>query len=88
MNPAEKVFGDPIVKIALTFAVWVIILAILPASPFLQFIVGVESNALPYLNWFIPIGRCLTVMTVWWTAVITYYAISWILRQVGIIGGS
>ena len=88
MNPVNSALSSPIVKIVLTTTVWVLLLILLPTTPFQQFIVGIGN--LPYLkwlNWFMPIGRCLTVMSIWWTAIIAYYAISWILRQIGMIGG-
>ena len=87
-NPVTSALTSPIVKIVLTTTVWVLLLVLLPTTPFQQFIVGIGS--LPYLkwlNWFMPIGRCLTVMSIWWTAIIAYYAILWILRQIGMIGG-
>ena len=68
---------DTIVKILLTLAVAGILIAILPISPFRAIIETVaELPYLGYLNWFFPVGRCGI-----------YYGISWILRQLDIIGG-
>lgn len=78
---------DTIIKILVTLALAGIILAVLPASPFSSVIETI--GALPYLgylNWFFPVGRCLSVMTVWLVAVGIYYGVSWIFRQLGIIG--
>ena len=78
---------SPIVKIVLTLAIWGIILVILPNTPFMNYLEDfTQSQYLGWLNWFIPFGRCIAAMAVWWSAVITYYAISWIMRQLGIIG--
>ena len=88
LNPVNSALTSPIVKIVLTTTIWVLILILLPTTPFQQFIVGIGATPyLAWLNWFMPIGRCLTVMSVWWTAIVAYYAISWILRQIGMIGG-
>ena len=77
----------PIVKIVLTLAVWGLILVILPNTPFMQYLEAFEQTQyLNWLNWFIPFGTCVTIMATWWIAVIAYYAISWILRQLGFIG--
>lgn len=87
-NPLiNSITSSPIVKIVLTIAMFTLLLAILPDTPFMQFLI--QLNELPYLNylnWFVPVGRCLTVMTAWWTCVVVYYGISWILRQLGFVG--
>ena len=86
LNPVNSALTSPIVKIVLTTTIWVLILVLLPTTPFQQFIVGIGATPyLGWLNWFMPIGRCLTVLSVWWTAIVAYYAISWILRQIGMI---
>lgn len=86
-NPFNSFLTDPIVKIVLTVALWAIVLVILPNTPFMQFLENfADLPYLGYLNWFLPIGSCLTVMAVWWTAVVVYYGISWILRQINAIG--
>lgn len=77
---------DTIVKILLTLAVAGILIAILPISPFQS---AIESlGSLPYvsyLNWFFPVGRCLTVLGAWAVCIGAYYAIAWILRQLNIV---
>ena len=79
--------SSSIVKIVLTLAIWGIILVILPNTPFMQYLEDfTQSDYLGWLNWFIPFGRCIAAMAVWWSAVIVYYGISWIMRQLGIIG--
>lgn len=79
---------DTIVKIIITLAVAGILIAILPISPFQSIITAIgEIPYLGYLNWFFPVGRCLTVLTAWAAAVAVYYGIAWILRQLDIIGG-
>ena len=63
------------------------LLKVLPLSPFQQFIE--QFRALPYLgwlNWFFPVGDCLTVMTAWLVAVGLFYLYSVVMRWVKIIG--
>lgn len=79
---------DTIVKILLTLAVAGILIAILPVSPFQAVLSSLEETPyLGYLNWFFPVGRCVSVLTAWGVAIGVYYGISWILRQLDIIGG-
>lgn len=79
---------DVVVKILLTVAIAAIIIAILPVSPFQSVVQSLsETPYLGYLNWFFPIGRCLTVLVSWGIAIGTFYGVSWILRQLDIIGG-
>lgn len=86
-NPVNTFLSAPIVKIVLTVTAWTLLLILLPETPFLQFITGINTVPyLAYLNWFVPFGTCATIMSVWWTAVIVFYAISWILRQLGLLG--
>lgn len=87
-NPIfQAITSSPIVKIFLTLTVAVVIITLLPSSPVMPFLREVgELPYLNYINWIIPIGKCATVMTAWWTAVVIYYGISWILRQLGIVG--
>lgn len=68
-----------------TFGQW--LTTVLPLSPFQQFIDGFRS--LPYLgwlNWFFPVGDCLTVMLAWLGAVGMFYLYSIIMRWVKMIG--
>ena len=79
---------DTIVKILITLAVAGILIAILPISPFRAIIETVaELPYLGYLNWFFPVGRCVSALMLWCSAIGIYYGISWILRQLDIIGG-
>lgn len=62
------------------------LVSLLPLSPFQPYIE--QFAALPYLgylNWFFPIGDCLTIMSVWLTAIATYYAYSALLRWTRVI---
>lgn len=63
------------------------IIAILPTSPFAEFIS--EFASLPflgYLNWFFPVHECLVVMTAWLGAIALFYVYSIVMRWVKMIG--
>ena len=63
------------------------VLALLPLSPFQEFIGNFRS--LPYLgwlNWFFPVGDCLVVMGVWLGAVGLFYLYSIVMRWLKMIG--
>lgn len=63
------------------------LLEVLPLSPFQQFID--QFRSLPYLgwlNWFFPVGTCLTVMAAWLVAVGLFYLYSILMRWLKIIG--
>lgn len=63
------------------------LLQVLPHSPFQQYID--QFRSLPYLgwlNWFFPVGSCLTVMAVWLVAVGLFYLYSILMRWLKIIG--
>lgn len=77
---------DTIVKILLTLAIASILIAILPVSPFQNFIEALgELPYIGYFNWFFPVGRCLTTLAAWATCLGIWYGISWIFRQLDII---
>lgn len=77
---------DTIVKILFTIAIAGIIIAILPVSPFKSVIETLgELPFIGYLNWFFPVGRCLTVLTGWGVCMGVYYGVAWIFRQLNII---
>lgn len=79
---------DTIVKIFLTIALAVVLIALLPASPFRGLIADITPIVSPYigyLNWVFPVGRCLTVLVAWATCIGIYYGIAWILRQLDIV---
>lgn len=78
---------DTIVKILLTLAIGGLLIAILPASPFPSIIETIgELPMLGYLNWFIPVGKLLGILTAWASAILIFFGIAWIFRQLGIIG--
>ena len=63
------------------------LLEVLPLSPFQQYID--QFRSLPYLgwlNWFFPVGSCLTVMAAWLVAVGLFYLYSILMRWLKIIG--
>lgn len=60
---------------------------VLPTSPFSQFIK--QFGDLPYLgwvNWFVPIGPALNILTVWLAAIAVFYIYSIALRWLKAIG--
>ena len=63
------------------------LMQVLPISPFQQYID--QFRSLPYLgwlNWFFPVGACLTVMAAWLVAVGLFYLYSILMRWIKIIG--
>ena len=63
------------------------ILALLPTSPFRQFIDSwIPPSYLGWLNWFFPVGEILGVLTLWLTSVALFYLYSIIMRWVKLIG--
>ena len=58
--------SDSLFKIALTLSIGLMLIAVLPISPFQNFVN--ELNGVPYLsylNWFFPVGKCLALLGVW-----------------------
>lgn len=63
------------------------VISLLPSSPFAT--VFAQIGNLPYLgylNWFVPVGQILGVMTVWLAAIATYYLYSVFMRWIKLIG--
>lgn len=80
-------FVDTIVKIVLTLAVAGILIGLLPDSPFPAIIAQLEElPMIGYINWFFPIGQAIGILASWGSAILVFYGIAWILRQLGIIG--
>ncbi|NLD20354.1 MAG: hypothetical protein GX663_08965 [Clostridiales bacterium] len=77
---------DTAFKVGITCAIAIVLFGILPISPFQDFISSMEQTPyLGYVNWFFPVGRCLTLLVAWGTAIGVFYGIQWILRQFDII---
>lgn len=88
MNIEETIKSAPLVKIFLTLAITTLIIAILPDTPFMQYLEEINDLPfLPYINWLIPFDKMAGVMSAWWTAVVVYYGVRWILSQLGHVGG-
>lgn len=63
------------------------VVSLFPLSPFRGFIQSLQT--LPYLgwlNWFFPVGQCLTILTAWLVAIGTFYLWSVVARWVKLIG--
>lgn len=63
----------------------------LPTSPVQTFLVENDITSdirqfLGYLNWFIPVGTILTILSLWLVAIGLFYLVQWILRTYKIIG--
>lgn len=63
----------------------------LPISPFQRWIAGwdgweVIAKYMRWINWFVPVGTILQILTIWLTAIAVFYAIMAILRWVKIVG--
>ena len=78
---------DTIVKILITLAIGGLLIGILPASPFPSIIETIgELPMIGYINWFIPVGKLLGILYAWASAIVIFFGIAWIFRQLGIIG--
>lgn len=79
---------DTIVKIAITLILGVVLIGLLPASPFQSFLGEISpiiSQYIGYINWVFPVGKCLAVLTAWGVCIGAYYGIQWILKQLDIV---
>lgn len=64
-----------------------VVLSVLPSSPFLPVINYLEGlRFLNYLNWLVPVGDMLTVMTYWLSCIAIFYCFSIVLRWVKLVG--
>ena len=72
---------------AVFLALFALVLAFLPSSPF-QTVINSFSNVpyLEFLNWFFPVTECIAVLEVWLAAIVIYYMYSAIMRWIKIIG--
>lgn len=65
------------------------IISVLPQSPFTGVIITLQDEmaqtAISYLNWFIPIGDILGILTYWLSAITLYYIYSVVLRWIKVI---
>lgn len=78
---------ETIIKFIVTVALAGVLIALLPPSPFTPIINALGE--IPYIgeiNWFIPVGRIITVTGIWATTCVSYWIVSWVLRQLDIIG--
>lgn len=65
-----------------------IIANVLPASPFQPYLQSINDAIKPfmgYVNWFIPVGWILAVVSVWLGAIALFYLYQIILRWLGAI---
>lgn len=63
-------------------ALGVLLVSILPTSPFQQFLENINIPYLDTLNWVLPFGFMVTVLGYWLAAIIVYYVVSIGLRWV------
>lgn len=63
------------------------VISLLPHSPFADWIESFNvPNWMGWLNWFFPVGQCLSIMAIWLVAMGLYYLYSIILRWIKVIG--
>ena len=56
----------------------------LPGCPFRTFLDEfADLPFLGYLNWFIPVGRCVQIGAAWLAAIAVFYAIQFLIKQIG-----
>lgn len=59
------------------------LIGLLPQSPFADFFATFEEIPyIEYINWFIPVGKMLTLGSIWLSAVGTFYLLSIVLRWI------
>lgn len=64
-----------------------VVFSFLPVSPFKDVFTAMADNTvIQYLNWIIPVGELLSMITVWLGAIITFYAYQVVLRWIKAIG--
>lgn len=76
---------DVLFKVGITLALAVVLVAILPISPFQDALDSITNSYIGYLNWFFPVGRCISLLVAWATAIGVYYGVQWVLRQFDIV---
>lgn len=64
---------------------------LLPISPFQRFIAGWDGweaidGFMKYVNWFVPVGTMIQILTYWGLAIGVFYAVMAVLRWVKIVG--
>lgn len=63
------------------------LVGILPVSPFRPYLDMFSSLPyLGYLNWFLPVGTCVTIGASWLAVIAMFYIYSIIMRWVKMIG--
>lgn len=78
---------ETIIKFIVTVALAAVLLALLPATPIAQMLSFIGT--LPLIEnvaWFIPVHDIILVTAVWVTTIFSYFLVSWVLRQLDIIG--
>lgn len=78
---------ETIIKFIITVALAALLIALLPASPFPAMLEAInEVSWIGYINYFIPVNKLIVITTAWLGAVGTYFLVSWVLRQLDIVG--
>lgn len=63
-----------------------LLVSVLPTSPFQEYISDfVPPSWLGYLNWFLPVGTFLSILSAWLVAIGLYYLYSVIARWIKVI---
>ena len=63
------------------------LLTILPNDPFKPFINNIAiSPYVKYINWLIPVGTCVTILTAWLSAIAVFYIYQIALRWAKVVG--
>lgn len=62
------------------------LVSLLPHSPFEQFygLTGLPAQILGWVNWFVPVGTLLGIMTAWLVAIAAYYVYKALLHWIGL----
>ena len=62
------------------------LVSLLPHSPFEQFysLTGLPVQILGWVNWFVPVGTLLGIMTAWLVAIAAYYVYKALSHWIGL----
>lgn len=78
---------ETIIKFIVTVALAAVLIALLPRTPFTSLLSMIgELPYIEYVAWFLPVRSIVNVTLVWASTIASYFVVSWVLRQLDILG--